>query len=103
MKRFFNRLGLRNSACNRFATLQPTVEVLEDRQLLSITDMTGVAQLFPRHSGPTTLYLNFDGYTSQGVNAFQSTTGNRSQDIHDILYRTSELFAPFDVEVRRMY
>src|SRR5262245_49457495 len=82
---------------------RPQLEALEDRQLMSVTDMTGLAQLFPRHSGPTILYLNFDGNTSQGVSSFASTSGNRTQDIHDIMYRTSETFAPFDVQVRRIY
>src|SRR5262245_56435493 len=76
---------------------RPQLEALEDRQLLSVTDMTGVAQLFPRHSGPTMLYLNFDGWTAQGVSSFQSTTGDRTRDIHEIIYRTAEIFAPFDV------
>jgi hypothetical protein len=71
--------------------------------MLSVTDMTGMAQLFPRHSGPTVLYLNFDGYTANGVSSFQSTRGNRNPDIQEILYRTSEIFSPFDVEVRRIY
>lgn len=83
--------------------VRPQLETLEDRQLLSVTDMTGVAQLFPRHSGPTILYLNFDGWTAQGVSSFQSTTGDRTRDIHEILYRTAEIFAPFDVEVMRKY
>src|SRR5262245_48757816 len=73
--------------------VRPQLEALEDRQLLSITDMTGVAQLFPRHSGPTILYLNFDGYTAQGVSAFQSTTGDRTRDIHEILYRSAQIYA----------
>jgi hypothetical protein len=70
---------------------------------MSITDMTGVASLFPRHSGPTVLYLNFDGNSSQGVSAFQSTTGNRNRDIQEIMYRTAEIFSPFDVQVKRMF
>src|SRR2546423_12543197 len=82
---------------------RPQVEALEDRQLMSITDMTGVAQLFPRHSGPTVLYLNFDGWTSQGVSSFQSTTGDRTRDIHEILFRTAQIFAPFDVQVQRRF
>jgi hypothetical protein len=80
----------------------PRLEVLEERALMAVTDMTQLAQLFPRHSGPTTLYLNFDGYTSQGVSSFASVSGNRTQDIHDLMYRVSEIFAPFDVQVRRI-
>jgi hypothetical protein len=70
---------------------------------LPITDMTAVAQLFPAHSGPTMLYLNFDGSSAQGVSPFQSTTGDLTRDIHEIMYRVEEIFAPFNVQVRRYY
>src|SRR5437867_13191717 len=108
MKRLLHRFGFQKTSKNRLpmgrkTALQPSVEVLEDRQLMSITDMTGVAQLFPRHSGPTVLYLNFDGWASQGVSSFQSTTGDRTRDIHEILFRTAQIFAPFDVQVQRRY
>lgn len=90
--------------CSPAPQFRPTLEALEERALpTAVTDMTALAQLFPRHAGPTTLYLNFDGYTSQGVSSFQSTSGNRTQDIHEIMYRVSEIFAPFDVQVRRIY
>jgi hypothetical protein len=47
-KRWSTRLGL---------------ERLEDRMLLTVTDMTQLAQLYPTHSGPTLLLRNFDvGY-----------------------------------------
>jgi hypothetical protein len=77
--------------------------MLEDRLVPAITDMTAVAQLFPPHNGPTILYLNFDGNSAQGVSAFQSTTGNTTSDIHEIMYRVEEIFAPFNVQVRRLY
>lgn len=81
-------------------------------------DMTTVAQQFPPHAGPTYLYLNFDGWEhynqgtfveeasegfdgSNSASSFQSTTGNRDSDIQEILFRTSELFAPFNVQVVR--
>ncbi len=102
MKRLLHNLFGQSSPA-REHRVRPQVEALEDRQLLSITDMTGVAQLFPRHAGPTMLYLNFDGWAANGVSSFQSTTGDRVKDIHDILFRSSEIFAPFDVEVRRRY
>src|SRR5262249_35354992 len=80
------------------------VEQLEERQVPAIiTDMTQLAQQFARHSGPSIVYLNFDGNTAQGVSSFQSISGDRNKDIHEILFRTNEIFAPFDVEVRRMY
>src|SRR5262249_20282693 len=66
-----------------------------------ITDMTVLAQQFPRHPGPTALYLNFDGWQDRGISPFLSTTGDRERDIQEILYRTAEVFAPFDVHVVR--
>jgi hypothetical protein len=80
-------------------------EALERREVLAtvpVTDMTQLAQLFPRHAGPTNLYLNFDGDTAAGVSAFQAVTANRDRDIAQVLYESSELFAPFDVQVRRV-
>jgi hypothetical protein len=84
------------------------VESLEDRQVLSTlpTTMTDVANYFSTHSGPTALYLNFDGGSAQGYTAaaFQSQAGqSRDQAIQDILYRVSEIFAPFNVQVERIY
>src|SRR5262245_9562493 len=80
------------------------VEQLEERQVPAIiTDMTQLAQQFGRHAGATVLYLNFDGNTAQGVSSFQSVSGDRTRDIHEILFRTQEIFAPFDVQVRRIY
>jgi hypothetical protein len=46
---------------------------------------------------PALLALNFDGFATQGVSPFQGT----NQDIQEILYRTAEVFAPFNVQVRR--
>ncbi|HYT93552.1 MAG TPA: hypothetical protein VEL76_32840 [Gemmataceae bacterium] len=86
-----------------FRQARPRLEVLEDRQVPAvITDMTQLAQQFGRHAGPTTLYLNFDGSSADGVSSFQSVSGDRNRDIHEILFRTQEIFAPFDVIVRRM-
>lgn len=83
------------------------VEALEDRQLLasSVTDMTALAALFPTTQAQT-LYLNFEGFDTGyfATQPFQSTTGNAAhhdRDIHDILFRTSEIFAPFNVRVMR--
>jgi hypothetical protein len=79
-------------------------EQLEERRVPAIiTDMTQLAQQFGRHAGPSILYLNFDGNTAQGVSSFQSISGDRTRDIHEVLFRTQEIFAPFDVEVRRIY
>jgi hypothetical protein len=94
----------------------PQFEALEDRLVPSIvTDYTQIAQMFPRHSVPTTLALNFDGWRDNTqwwddatfglisgdytVSPYQSPNGTRDRDIQDILFRTSEYFAPFDVRV----
>lgn len=68
-------------------------------------DLTAIARQFPRHEGPTVLWVNFDGWRDKDhrVRPFQTTTGNRDRDIQDILFRTSEIFAPFDVVVRRAF
>jgi len=79
-------------------------------------ELTTVAQQFAPHAGPTTLYLNFDGWSHydddpiwgctfgcHSISPFATTTGNREQDIQEILFRTSELFAPFNVQVRRKF
>lgn len=84
--------------------IQPNLEALEDRQVLStVTDMTALAQQFPRHAGPTNLYLNFDGYAEHGISSFQATTGDRERDIQEVLFRVSQVFAPFDVQVVRIH
>jgi len=74
--------------------------------LLTVTDMTQLAQLFPTHSGPTLLLLNFDGaYNDNRKDViapyFNGTQAQTDQDIQQILYQTSEIFAPFNVEVQR--
>src|SRR5262245_5624827 len=81
------------------------LEALEDRCVMSlfISDMTQLAAEFPRHSGASIVWLNFDGNTAQGVSSFQSISGNRNQDIHDILFKAQQIFAPFDVIVERRY
>jgi hypothetical protein len=73
-------------------------------------DYTAIAQMFPRHEGTTSLYLNFDGWQSEEVAGFNATTpddGNaatdeRERDIQDIIFRVSEMFSPFDVKVQRL-
>lgn len=88
---------------------RPSVEALEDRLVMSVTEYAEVARMFPRHVGPTALYLNFDGWRDKGVTAYAGTTNDfnpatddRERDIQDILFRTSEIFSPFDVQVRRI-
>jgi hypothetical protein len=85
--------------------VRPRLETLEDRVVPAITDMTQMAQLFPPHPGPTHLYLNFDGWTNAEGNQGRTIypyAGDET-DIQNILFRTSEIFAPFDVEVSRAY
>jgi hypothetical protein len=94
------------------------LEHLEERQLLSITDMTQLAQQWSPHAAPTVLNLNFDGgvvsdyaniggvYPQEHMHAFETEAldnqGQRDQDIQDILFKTAQLFAPFNVQVERM-
>jgi hypothetical protein len=114
MRRLFS---VRRPPSARRPATRLAVEQLEERQLLSAvpTDMTGVAQLFAPHPGPTVLYLNFDGgdvhydHTWYGsdtvvhVAPFQTLDGQgRDQAIQDILFRVSERFAPFNVQVERL-
>jgi hypothetical protein len=75
--------------------------------------MTQLAKLFPRHPGPTILGLNFDGWSGQIPDEYVGDgkvhhiapfafAEDRDREIQDILFRTSEIFAPFDVQVRRV-
>jgi hypothetical protein len=95
------------------SSFRPQFEALEERQLMTtstvavlspVTDMTQWAKtLNAAHAGPTQLYLNFDGYSAKSWSAFQPENGHTlEQDIQEILFRTSEYFAPFDVEVQRL-
>jgi hypothetical protein len=97
------------------------VEILEDRlvltsvNLVSVNDMTYMAQQFQPQPGPTILALNFDGQgettwdgKTVSVTPFRNTdlfnsdpsaANSVDQDIQAILYRVSEVFSPFNVEV----
>jgi hypothetical protein len=104
------RLGVSCSG-RRSPRTQLRLENLEDRLVPAITDMTQLAQQFPTPSAPTHLYLNFDGFTNVPSNLAPGNGNNHSvaaftgsnQDIQDIIYRVSEIYAPFNVEVSRMY
>jgi hypothetical protein len=67
------------------------------------TEMAQVAAQFPAPAGPTSLYLNFDGRSNRQVSSFFGSTGNVTRDIQEILFRASQIFAPFNVEVKRVY
>jgi hypothetical protein len=79
------------------------------------TDMTQLALqeqsqgLIKAPTGPTYLYLNFDGYTNspyvldaKGNPTTVSAFTGSEQDKTDILYRTAETFAPFNVIVEQI-
>jgi hypothetical protein len=96
----------RRPASRRPARSRPALECLEGRLTPSgITDMTELAQsLGPPPDQPTHLYLNFDGFqgTYEGQNHDVAAFAGSSSDIQDILFRVSELYAPFNVEVSRL-
>jgi len=83
------------------------VEALEDRLVATVNSMTELAQLFTPPPNETVLAPNFDGVALpyDGPNSLTSFTsaGGTEQDIQEILYRTSEMFAPFNVAVTRVF
>lgn len=98
-------------SARRRRAMRPAVEAMEHRRLMTANpaDMTQLARLFAPHNGPTILYLNFDGgsvpdggHTDQ-VSSFQPLSGTRDGAIQDILFRVSEIYAPFNVEVERIF
>jgi hypothetical protein len=119
-----NRSKDRTNRKSRPSTRRPartalSVEHLEDRLVLSPMDYTAFVQYLNQgaHVGPTHLYLNFDGFGINNVKAYAHWTGAANpsdprgvvapnltqQDIQEILFRTSEIFAPFNVQVSRLY
>src|SRR5262245_4520992 len=78
------------------------LEHLESRLVpAGITDMTALAAaLVPTPTSPTHLYLNFDGYQDD-THTVAAYNGS-AQTINDIIFRTSEIFSPFNVEVSRV-
>ena len=110
MNRFVNWISARLPYGSQRKSRKPIqtqnlrVEQLEDRLVpaaIAPTEMADLARLFPPHAGPTSLLINFDGYADEGVAPFMSVSGNRDQDIQNILFRVSEVFSPFDVKVMR--
>jgi hypothetical protein len=80
------------------------LEHLEDRLVPAVTDMTQLAKLFPTPTQPTYLYLNFDGGSNlPGASGTVSPFSGSAQQIEDIVYRVSEFFAPFNVEVAQIH
>jgi hypothetical protein len=98
---------------------RPAIEALEDRAVPSVNPSGDLAQIpFVAPSGPTTLALNFDGenFYSQGgflgIGANSINVGSYSvngslaqtdQNMQDILFRVSEIYAPFNVQVTRLH
>ena len=72
----------------------------------TITNMTALA--LATHpsppSSPTYLYLNFDGWTNCPTtsSSIAAYTGS-AQNINDILFQVSEIYAPFDVVVEQIH
>src|SRR5262249_14089012 len=78
------------------------VEHFETRLVPAVVDMTALAvQLTPTPAQATHLYLNFDGYQDDSHTVFPLNIP--AQTVNDILYRVSEIFSPFNVEVSRIY
>src|SRR5206468_2681808 len=94
------------------------VEPLEERMVLSPMDYTDFVQYLNQgaHVGPTHLYLNFDGF-GDNVQPYTHWTGTpkagdprgvadpdlTQRDIQEILFRVSEIYAPFNVQVSRLF
>ena len=103
MKRFFKKLFATKSKrpAQRTRSFRPNMEALEDRLVPAITDMTALAQQLvttPDHA--THVYLNFDGY-HDGQRTVLPYSGNFDQ-VNDIIFRVSEIYSPFNVEVSRI-
>jgi hypothetical protein len=109
------------------------LESLESRELLSVSpllpqlqanfgaihaqvalDMTTAAHVqqatgqIAKPTGPTLLFLNFDGWTNTPYSDVAQTTNIGMApfslaDEQNVLYRVSEIFAPFNVEVQQIH
>lgn len=109
LTKIFDRRAPRSShgkSSRRTARFCPSVETLEERRVMDIGsapiyDMTELANQFTTRLTPTKLYLNFDGQATTGVAPFQSA--NRERDIQEVLFRSAEMFAPFNVQVVRLF
>jgi hypothetical protein len=95
-------------------TAASTIETLEERRLMTTwipNDMVDLGQHFPGHGYVTKLFLNFDGGTvdtpqsgiKRVISPYVPPAGvDLVQAIQDIIYRTTEIFAPFNVRVQIM-
>src|SRR5262249_44879849 len=83
-----------------------SVEPLEDRIVPSFTEPASMTELAKNlysspPSLPARLYLNFDG-AAPYVLPFTQSGQKTEADIQEILFRTAEVFAPFNVVVSRV-
>lgn len=80
------------------------LEALENRLVPTTWNYTHLVQVINQsngaypHNGPTHLYLNFDGKDSILPYA-NGSVAQTTQDIEQILFMASEVYAPFNVEV----
>ena len=110
-RKFAQARSLTRRACPR---VRLAVEALEDRLVPSVNPTGDVAQIpYTSHSGPTSLGINFDGENfysqggflgigSQSIKVGPYVNGSISQtdmNIQDILFRVSEMYAPFNVKL----
>jgi Metallo-peptidase family M12B Reprolysin-like len=116
LRPMFNHHTTRSRARRRGPTGR-VLEFLEERKLMTVSDVADAAALVGHVTPGTHLYLNFDGgtvptdFTGKNfdtVQPFETAAGDtnlthRDDDIQDILYQVSEVFAPFDVQVVRAY
>jgi hypothetical protein len=102
LSRWLAGTSKRRSKSSKRRTFRPLVEDLEVRMVPAVTDMTALAQqLVSTPDAPTHLYLNFDGF--QDNKHFVAPYKESPVVINDIMYRVSEIFSPFNVEVSRLY
>ena len=99
---------------NRNPAAALTLEALEERRLMTTwipNDMADLAQHYPGPGFMSKLFLNFDGGTvdtpqsgiKRIIKPYVPPAGvDRVTAIQDIIYRTSEIFAPFNVRVQIM-
>ncbi len=114
---FASETTRRNAKIRRKNRAFRSLEALEDRKLMTVTDVADAAALLGHVTPGTHLYLNFDGgqvptdtsgNNFDTVRPFESEAGDtnlthRNDDIQNILFQVSEVFAPFDVQVVRAY
>jgi hypothetical protein len=87
---------------------RPWLELLEERLAPADLSMLAVARTAPPAHPSPILWLNFEGGKNGGGRPFAETNGNipgfnTERDIQEVLFLTQEIFAPFDVTVKRWF